>query len=131
MALLPLRRKTCWGFFRPKIRRLRPGANPRTWVPKVSTLPLDHRSCLKRGLTYVYRDTGASSRNNIWRVEAVDVLNSECVFVALGVQHAKRMCRVLFSSVACLAVPYFSTLSHKECHLRKNVRNIKCVLDFV
>ena len=40
-ALLPLRRKACWGFFSPlKIRRLRPGLNPR----KASTLPLDHRS---------------------------------------------------------------------------------------
>ena len=30
-----------------KIRRLRPGLNPRTWVPKASTLPLDHRNhCL-------------------------------------------------------------------------------------
>ena len=27
-----------------KIRRLRPGLNPRTWVPKASTLFLDHRS---------------------------------------------------------------------------------------
>ena len=27
-----------------KIRRPRPGLNPRTWVPKASTLPLDHRS---------------------------------------------------------------------------------------
>jgi hypothetical protein len=27
-----------------KIRRLRPVLNPRTWVPKASTLPLDHRS---------------------------------------------------------------------------------------
>jgi len=27
-----------------KILRLRPGLNPRTWVPKASTLPLDHRS---------------------------------------------------------------------------------------
>jgi hypothetical protein len=27
-----------------KIRRLRPGLNPRTWVPKASTLLLDHRS---------------------------------------------------------------------------------------
>ena len=27
-----------------KIRRLRPGLNPRTWVPKASTLPLDHRN---------------------------------------------------------------------------------------
>jgi hypothetical protein len=32
-ALLPLRRNACWGFFSPlKIRRLRPGLNPRTWV---------------------------------------------------------------------------------------------------
>jgi len=27
-----------------KIRRLRPGLNPRTWVPKANTLPLDHLS---------------------------------------------------------------------------------------
>jgi hypothetical protein len=31
-------------FFALKIRRLRPDVNPRTWVPKASTLPLDHRS---------------------------------------------------------------------------------------
>jgi hypothetical protein len=38
-ALLPFRRKACWGFFRPlKIRRLRPGLNPPTWVPETSTL---------------------------------------------------------------------------------------------
>ena len=43
--LLPFRRKACWGFSRhEKSRRLRPGLNPRTWVPKASTLPLDHRS---------------------------------------------------------------------------------------
>ena len=33
-------------FFALKIRRLRPGANPRTWVPKASTLSLDHQSRL-------------------------------------------------------------------------------------
>ena len=38
-GLLPYRREACW-----KIRRLRPGLNSRTWVPKASTLPLDHRS---------------------------------------------------------------------------------------
>jgi hypothetical protein len=32
-------------FFALKIRRLRQGVNPRTWVPKASTLPLDHWSC--------------------------------------------------------------------------------------
>ena len=30
-------------FFTLKIRRLPPGVIPRTWVPKASTLPLDHR----------------------------------------------------------------------------------------
>ena len=40
----PLRSKACWGFFPPwKIQRLRSGLNPRTWVPKASALPLDHR----------------------------------------------------------------------------------------
>ena len=37
-ALLPLRRKACWGFFALKVRRLRPGLNPRTGVPEDSTL---------------------------------------------------------------------------------------------
>jgi hypothetical protein len=31
-------------FFALKIRRLRPDANPRTWIQKASTLPLQHRS---------------------------------------------------------------------------------------
>ena len=45
-ALPPFRRKACSGFFPLwKIRRLRPGLNPRTRVPKASTLPLEHRSC--------------------------------------------------------------------------------------
>jgi hypothetical protein len=33
--------RICWPL---KIQRLRPGLNPRTWIPKASTLPLDHRS---------------------------------------------------------------------------------------
>jgi hypothetical protein len=42
-ALLPFRRKACWGFFRPKkIRRLRPGLNPLTWVPEASMLTTRH-----------------------------------------------------------------------------------------
>ena len=40
-------------FFALKIRRLRSGLNPRTWVPKASTLPQHHRSrWLKKKIYY-------------------------------------------------------------------------------
>jgi len=43
--LLPFWKKACWGFFHlEKSWQLQPGLNPRTWVLKGSTLPLDHRS---------------------------------------------------------------------------------------
>ena len=42
-----LRKECVLRIFSPwKVRRLRPSLNPRTWVPKASTLPLDHRSRL-------------------------------------------------------------------------------------
>ena len=40
-----------------KIRRLRPCLNPRTWVPKASMLPLDHRSRLVRIYTQTIHRT--------------------------------------------------------------------------
>jgi len=40
----PLREGVLRIFSPLKIRQLRPGLNPQTWVPKASTLPLDHRS---------------------------------------------------------------------------------------
>jgi hypothetical protein len=38
---------------------------------------------------------------------------SECVYVAVVTQHAMRIPRFILWSVACSALPYFSTLSHK------------------
>ena len=44
-----------------------------------------------------------------------------CVSVALDIQDAMRLSRILLSCVACLAVPHFSTLSHKARTVSRNV----------
>ena len=60
----------------------------------------------------------------------MSVTLSECVSVALVIQHA--MCMHHISSVACPALQYFSTFSHKGHDFRKKkaVTELKCVSIF-
>jgi len=51
------------------------------------------------------------------------------VSVDLGIEHGKRMRRMLFSPLACL--PYFSTLSHKRHGFwEKKLLNTKCMFRY-
>ena len=63
--------------------------------------------------------------------KAISITYSECIFLALVIQHAKRVRRIILPSVACPAVPYFSTLSHKRQDIREKFIEYKiCVLIF-
>ena len=44
----------------------------------------------------------------------VSITYSESVFVALVIQHEMRKRRIISPSLACLPLPYFSTLFHKR-----------------
>ena len=59
------------------------------------------------------------------------VTYSECVSVALGIQHMMRMRCIILLSVASLALQYFSALSHKLHDFQQNaIEHKMCVLIF-
>ena len=72
------------------------------------------------------------SRNHCCRGKTLRITYSECVALALVIQHANRMRRIILSSVGCPAQQYFSTLAYKRYDFRgKKILNIKHVFDFL
>jgi len=59
---------------------------------------------------YVQCNTKARSRNNCGRGKTIGITYFKCVFVALVIQHTKRMRRFMLPSVTSLALPHFFTL---------------------
>jgi hypothetical protein len=70
-----------------------------------------HKSITRQAM-YVKRNNDVS---NHWRRgKAIIITYSECVTVALVIQHKWRRRRIILSSLACPALVYFSTLFHKR-----------------
>jgi hypothetical protein len=78
------------------------------------------------------RNNKAHSSNFFCRAKARKITYSECLSVALVIQHAKQIFLILLSSVVSVALPYFFTLSHERYDFRKKVieQNKMCVLSF-
>jgi len=61
---------------------------------------------------YVLPNTEERSCNNCCSGKAIGVTHSECVFVALVIQHPKRMRRIIMSSVGPSgSTAFFHTIS--------------------
>jgi hypothetical protein len=59
----------------------------------------------------------------------MSMTHSECLFVALGIQHVMRTRRIVIRSLSGLQ--YFSTLSHKRYDFReKLIEHKMCILIF-
>ena len=64
-------------------------------------------------------------------LEVINTTYYECVFVTSVMQRAMRMRRVILSSMECMTVSYFSSLSHKRYDFRdKGAERKICVLIF-
>ena len=78
---------------------------------------------------YVSRNTETRSCDHCYHGKAVLFIYSECVSVALGMQHTKPMRYIIYWHLRPgLLNHFFSTLSHKRYDFgKKTLSNIKCV----
>jgi len=73
-------------------------------------------------------NTETCSRNQCRRGKAISISYSECVFAALVIQRAVRVCCIILKSVACLAVTYFTHYLINDTIFGKTLPNINVLI---
>jgi hypothetical protein len=90
-------------------------------------------------LPHCYQEEDSKWRYNVTILRNVRVIifpwesnkhYTHCVSAALVIQHAKHTRHIVLSSVACLALPYFSTLPHYNDFMEKVTQHRTCVSIF-
>ena len=79
---------------------------------------------------YVWRNTGALSRYHFCNGNPKIITYCECVSESLDTQYTERMNPIMSPSLACLAVPYVSTLFLKMRDIFKKVFDNKICFYF-
>ena len=82
----------------------------RFWTLSIVYCSTSHK---RQSRQCMYDVTPRHLRTTVVAVEKQCVTYSECMSVALVIQHVKRMCRIISSPVAWPALQHFSTFSHK------------------
>jgi len=85
---------------------------------------------ITRQAMYVQCNIQASSLNHFCTRKVKIITYSECVFVALFIQHAMHMQNIILSPVTYPALPYFFRLSHKRHDFREKSHWTKHVFWF-